>query len=162
MDYVNYHRKIYKRLGHDFDVISASNMMIDKHIYLKRWKHFMQQKGGMKNKSKILIDDDQQSKIIKYKYNEKFCTIFEDIEGENVTYSLPLLVSLLALYRKDNEGGSLLLNLMLDFIKKYLKPLYDLKYVQLRDISHLWCKKFKTNIDVDSFYMLTHGNTWQK
>jgi len=58
------------------------------------------------------------------------------------------------------KGGSLLLNLMLDFVKKYLKPLYGLKYIQLRDTSHLWCEKSKINIDFDSFYMLTHGDTW--
>ena len=57
------------------------------------------------------------------------------------------------------KGGSLLLRLCIKFIKE-LKNKYDLTHIQLKDNSFIYCKQSKTTIDFDSFYMLTHGNTW--
>ena len=58
------------------------------------------------------------------------------------------------------KKGTLLLHMVIDFIKKKLKPLYNLKYIQLKDNSFYFCQKNKTRIDFDSLYMLTKGDTW--
>lgn len=60
------------------------------------------------------------------------------------------------------RAGSLILQLSLLFIKQYLKPKYDLKYVQLKDNSHFLCPINRQMIDFDSLYMLAYGNTWYK
>jgi len=62
--------------------------------------------------------------------------------------------------QKKNLSGTLLLHLTLDFIKKYLKSKYNIKYVHLIDNSLYYCKSVSDNIEVDNLYMLTRGTTW--
>ena len=59
----------------------------------------------------------------------------------------------------NNATGSLLLKVTLAFINK-IKTHYDLQYIQLNDNSQIFCKKIKKYIDLDSFLMLTSGDTW--
>lgn len=56
--------------------------------------------------------------------------------------------------------GTLILLATLDLIKKKLKSMYELKYVQLKDNSLFYCKKTKNTIEFDSVYMLSRGDTW--
>jgi len=58
-----------------------------------------------------------------------------------------------------SKGGSMLLRLCIQFLKE-LKDKYDLTYIQLKDNSFIFCNQNNTRIDFDSFYMLTHGDTW--
>ncbi|AYV77632.1 MAG: hypothetical protein Dasosvirus15_5 [Dasosvirus sp.] len=58
------------------------------------------------------------------------------------------------------RGGSLLLRLALDFIREYLKPKFDLQYIQLKDNSFVYCKQVRDKIEFCNMYMLSHGDTW--
>ena len=135
--------------------------------------------GGTKNNDNTKI---------KYMFEGHIFIIFKDSDEYNITYAIHqnddinLSICMLLMIEPDEKiiyienismysnctkigmpktkGGTLLLNLTLDFIKKVLKPKYNLKYIQLRDNSNLYCEKTKTSIEFDSFYMLTHGNTW--
>ena len=59
-----------------------------------------------------------------------------------------------------SNKGSLMLNFTLDFIEQYIARKYDVRYIQLRDNSFKKCNIIKKNIDLDSLYMFTHGETW--
>ena len=125
---------------------------------------------------------------IKFKYDNFEFVIYEIDESDRITYSLfnnndlndsreciTLFIPLnekfvhlqnISYYDKctsgmpKTRGGSLLLNMTLDFIKKYLKPKYARKYIQLKDNSYFPCRQTKNTIDFDSLYMMSHGHTW--
>lgn len=57
------------------------------------------------------------------------------------------------------QNGSTLLKISLDFIK-LLRTKYEINYIVLVDNSQKYCEKVGKMIDLDSFLMLTTGNTW--
>ncbi|AYV80579.1 MAG: hypothetical protein Harvfovirus3_24 [Harvfovirus sp.] len=87
----------------------------------------------------IFVDTDERTAYIETLSNFPNCTI----QGMPKT-----------------RRGSLILGLTLDFIKKVLKNEYNLKYLWLKDNSFFYCKGADGNIDLDSLYMFTHGQTW--
>lgn len=59
----------------------------------------------------------------------------------------------------SEKGGSILLKVSLALIDA-IKDHYELKYVMLNDNSRKYCELIEESIDLDSFYMLIHGDTW--
>lgn len=56
-------------------------------------------------------------------------------------------------------GGKFLLKLSFALIKE-VKDHYNLKYITLTDNSRKLCESVNDLIDLDAFYMFTHGETW--
>lgn len=129
------------------------------------------------------------SGIIKFNYNNKIYDINYTYDNYNYIYSLQPLNSdnneirncfLIYIDKKDtsyayitnissyndcphvgylrNGRGSHLLKVIIAFIES-LKEKYGLKYIQLKDNSYLQCKQIG-QIELDSLYMLTQGDTW--
>ena len=187
MTYVKYFNNTLKRLGLEISLHNTCELMHSHNFHYKRFRRFYEgqlnktksQEGGTKN---------NDSTKIKYIFEGHPFIIFKDSDEYNITYAIHqnddinLSICMLLMIEPNEKiiyienismypnctkigmpktkGGTLLLNLTLDFIKKVLKPKYNLKYIQLRDNSNLYCEKTKTSIEFDSFYMLTHGNTW--
>lgn len=120
-----------------------------------------------------------------YEYNGYKFNISFDEEDDRVTYAIynknnfPCMVIFIPKYEHyayietlssvdgcvlsgnpKTKLGTLLLHMTLNFIENQLKNKYELKYIQLKDNSLFRCEKTQTTIEFDSFYMLTHGNTW--
>ena len=184
MGYITYFLNLCKRLNINMNFQCCADIFDNNRDF--HWKCYRQYINTNKNKKNQIQYGG--TKKIKYTYDNYTFTIFKDIEDDRVTYSVHCddnidldMCMMLFVEQTDRyvyidnisyydncikngmpktRGGTLLLNMTLDFIKKVLKPEYNLKYIQLRDTSRIYCQKNKTHIDFDSFYMLTHGNTW--
>ena len=137
----------------------------------------------------LLIDEEgvNEDEIIKYTYSgnkyeivkstDKQSTFFKLFKSHNKGYECMVLIvgsksNRVSIHniskcnghvsggQKKNLSGTILLHLALDFIKKYLKPTYNIKYVHLTDNSLYYCKSVRDVIEVDNLYMLTRGTTW--
>jgi len=180
----------YGIIAHIFNKINikepirlATNMcMGDYHFFL----NYQMQAGG----KKILESDESIEKNYKIKYNfDNNKYVFEVNESKNnntITYSVfnndeLRLACLIIMYNMKEEfcyidnisaldqcfsgmkytkNGTLLLKFGLDFIEKHLSKIQKIKYIHLRDTSNKLCSSIGESINLDSFYMLIHGDTW--
>ncbi|AYV84215.1 MAG: hypothetical protein Hyperionvirus19_39 [Hyperionvirus sp.] len=120
--------------------------------------------GGLTFKiSEDTTDEDRVSyAIYDEKMTESLCMLIFVKADERIAYieTLSNFPNCAIQGMPKTRGGSLILGLTLDFIKKVLKNKYNLKYVWLKDNSFFYCQEAKEKIDMDSLYMFTRGNTW--
>jgi hypothetical protein len=97
--------------------------------------------------------------LIIYEKQQNFCYL-DGIHSDQINNNFLPEMKQCFLGISISNKGSLLLNFALDFIEQYIARKYDVRYIQLRDNSFKKCKMIKKNIDLDSLYMFTHGETW--
>ncbi|AYV81582.1 MAG: hypothetical protein Harvfovirus43_4 [Harvfovirus sp.] len=95
-------------------------------------------------------DDESICMLIFVPFNDNYAYI------DNISYFSGCAMNAMP----KSRGGSLMLQVTLNFIELVLKKKYSLKFIRLRDTSYFRCAETKKTIDFDSLYMFTHGSTW--
>jgi hypothetical protein len=174
-----YFMKKLKRLGLNLKTTLAYELVLNHSTDLHRYRYLMlnNQIGGVKQPIKIefvfknypfVFYKDEDRYTVSYtihineNQNKSECVFLQVEKEERFVY-----INNISKYEKcsrigmpKSKGGVLLLEMTLNFIIKVLKPKYDLKYIMLKDNSEYYCEKSGSSLDFDSFYMLTHGETW--
>jgi len=98
--------------------------------------------------------NDSECVLILYMKKGEYCVI-ESIGSFEKCHSKDSHIGM-----NYTRTGTLLLKFTLDLIESYLVKEYKIKYIRLKDNSNKICKYVNETIDLDSFYMFTHGDTW--
>jgi hypothetical protein len=178
MTYTGYFIRKLKRLGVDIKSRDVDDLIFDHNKQYMRYKQLIKNNqvgGNMIKKIKLKFEGYP---FIFFREEDKYdisYTVHIDDDDEKANCLLIrvekddkiVYISEISKYPKcsrislpETKGGTLLLKLALYFIKTYLKAKYNLKYIQLKDNSILYCGKSGKSIHLDSLYMLTHGDTW--
>lgn len=189
-NYIFYFDKLFKRLCIDTICNSNFNSNSNKKISLNVCTEDRDFYNNYYHKSKKYLKQcGGGTKKIKYKYEGYKFVIFEDIDSNETAYSIhyddnldnPRTCMVLLVDKEENivyvdnisyysncvssgmprtKGGSLLLRMTIEFVKNVLQYKYNLKYIQLKDNSFIYCEQTKEKVQFDNFYMLSHGDTW--
>lgn len=139
----------------------------NKNKYMENFKDYeMKQTGGgtIKIKGNDFDFNSYHIKNIAF-YNlltpdEQACIVIEIDKSKGVAHIESLQFSEECFKKCATEkNGSMLLKACLKLLNT-IKGEYKLRYVWLRDSSEKYCAKLKDYVNLDSFYMLLHGNTW--
>ena len=150
---IDYFLKLY----HSSDLHSINKFQTGGKSYIYEYDH---------NKFRIFEDIEQNATFFSIRNNSNrngySCVMLEIPTNQNhiIMHSIGKLEKCSLSDIPQKNIGTTLLKTALDFIKNNLKERFKLKYVELKDNSHVNCKSIKTNIDLDSLYMLTRGHTW--
>jgi hypothetical protein len=185
MNYQRYYRKLFKKLKINLSVIDQYDLIdSNKEFYEKHQEYIKSIKSDVKISENNIEQKGGSLKKIKYVFKNHEFKIYEDTKDQSYNIHidndldkgtcLALLVGDGFVYIESissdskcaspglgrTKGGSLSLKLSLDFILNYLCKKYEIKYIQLKDNSFLFCEHSKEKIKFDNFYMFTHGETW--
>jgi len=149
--------------------ITANVNVHNKNKYVANFEDYeLMQTGGGTTKIKIKGNEfDFNSYHIKNMafYNlltpdEQACIAIEIDKSKGIAHIESLQFSEECFQKCATEkNGSVLLKACLKLLDT-IKDKYKLRYVWLRDSSEKYCAKVKDYVNLDSFYMLLHGNTW--